>query len=316
MNSTRQKIRMVIFFTLSILFLAHPLSRCQTEKIQYTKEEILSCYCEIFRGTARGQISDPVNRLFDIARGVIVESKEIKGVKENWALGVRSLPGDIDQATDDQIDQEIQKIDETTGKRPPSLSESVCEWARLLKEDDPPKAHNYARWEVLGNISQLDQSLTTVFYRSLLTQLTDLAEEKIPELTEEEKEEELESTMEETRVCKEGCRFSILEKAISATKPGGTITVEAGRYSVNAVIDKDLVVNGTEQSDTKLEGEKPGHPVLTIGSSAHVKINQLTVQYARETESEESCLNKEQGVPTWKTSTKAVATLIAAKRIA
>src|SRR5450631_3419288 len=45
-------------------------------------------------------------------------------------------------------------------------------------------------------------------------------------------------------VCNTGCFFKSIQAAISAAQPGATITVGAGNYYENLVVDKPLTVRG------------------------------------------------------------------------
>ena len=225
-----------------------------------------------------------------------MESAEVKGVNQSWALEVRSFRDNLNQATEEQLAEDRAKIRSITGEYKPDLQKSVCEWAELLQHSEIVKANNYGRWEVVGNIRKVGDGLTTAFYKSLLKQLNNLAQSKIPELTEEEKEKELEGTLQEAKVCSEGCQFSKLQKAISAAKPGGVITVEAGTYHENLTIEKDVTIRGNDRTGVQLQGEKTGHPVLAGGKSANVKLMNLSVEYARESEGKEKCSNEAIGV--------------------
>jgi len=279
----------------TLVFVEPALSQGE-DNLPPAKEDVVKSYCAIFSAKTQAELSASVDDLFAIARDMVVESLEIKGVDQNWAISVRSLRHDLLQANEDQLDGDRTKIETLTGEFKPSLADSVCEWARLLGKDDTKKANNYARWEVVGNITKIGQSVETGFYKNVLKQLKNLAETKIPELTEEEKEKKLEDTLEQVKVCKEGCEFSELEKAVSATKPGGVIIIEAGVYDVNTTIEKDLTVKGSGKEEVKLQGKEEGHPVLIIGSSAVVKLSDLTVQFAVESDSEDSCASKVKGL--------------------
>ena len=279
----------------TLVFVGPALSQGE-DNLPPAKEDIVKSYCAILGAKTRAELSASVDDLFAIARDMVVESLEIKGVDQSWAISVRSLRHDLLQANEDQLDGDRTKIETLTGEFKPSLTDSVCEWARLLGEDDTNQANNYARWEVVGNITKIGQSVETDFYQNVLKQLKNLAETKIPELTEEEKEKKLEGTLEDVTVCREGCEFSELEKAVSAIKPGGIITIEAGVYDVNTTIEKDLTVKGAGKEEVKLQGKEEGHPVLTVGSSAVVKLFDLTVQFAIENEGDDSCASKAKGI--------------------
>ena len=283
---------LVIF---SLFLLTQPVSSQEEGEALPSKKEIVAGYCGILGAENRAELSEPVDTLFSIARKMVVESLEIKGVNRSWAIGVRSLRHILLQASEEQLSEDKTKIATLTGKFKPSLTESVCKWARLL-DQDPNKANNYARWEVVGNIDEVGESIGSEFYKSLLSQLKNLAGTKVPELTEEEAEKELANTLEETKVCKEGCQFSELKKAISAVKPGGIITIEAGIYDVNVTIEKDLTLKGAGRDEVKLQGKKEGHPVLSINSSAVVNLTGLTVQFALESDGDDSCASKQKGL--------------------
>jgi len=296
MISKRWGLGVTFLLIFSLLFLIQPVFPQEEEKAQPSKKEIVDGYCAILRAEDRGELSEPVDKLFSIARNMVIESLEIKGVNQSWAIGVRALRNNLLQASDEQLSEDKTKIATLTGEFDPSLTDSVCEWARLLGQEDTNKANNYASWEVVGNINKIGEAVASEFYQNILSGLKELAGTKIPELTEEEVEKELENTMEEVKVCKESCKFSELQKAISAAKPGGVITIEAGVYDVNATIEKDLTVKGTGRNEVKLQGKKEGHPVLSAGYSAVVNLSGLTVQFALESEGDDNCASKVKGL--------------------
>ena len=276
----------------SFLFVLQPSLAQGKDVTQISKEEILADYCEVLRAEGRENMSESVNKLFSIARSMVVESREIKGVTQTWAIGVRSLRNSLLRATDEELKRDKSKISTLASEFEPSLTDSVCEWARMLGQDDPGKANSYARWEVVGNINKIGESVESEFYRELLAQLKELAGTKIPDMTEEEAEEEIADTLEEVKVCKEGCQFAELQKAVSAAKSGGLIAIEAGTYDVNGTIEKDLTVKGVGREQVRLQGKEEGHPVLSISSSASVNLSGLTVQFALEREGDDNCASK------------------------
>ena len=196
----------------SFLFVLQPSLAQGKDVTQISKEEILADYCEVLRADGRENMSESVNKLFSIARSMVVESREIKGVTQTWAIGVRSLRNSLLRATDEELKGDKSKISTLASEFEPSLTDSVCEWARMLGQDDPGKANSYARWEVVGNINKIGESVESEFYRELLAQLKELAGTKIPDMTEEEAAEEIADTLEEVKVCKEGCQFAELEE--------------------------------------------------------------------------------------------------------
>lgn len=52
-------------------------------------------------------------------------------------------------------------------------------------------------------------------------------------------------------VCREGCPFNDLQKALKATKPGGTITIAPGLYGFCGVIKKSLTITGLKGPNGK-----------------------------------------------------------------
>jgi len=290
------KRRDFVIALLLTLFLLSSANSAFPREEHPSKEEIVGGYCTILAAENKGELTEQVDRLFSTARSMVIESLDIKGVGKSWAIGVRSLRQSLDAADEVQLSEDRTKIARLTGTYEPSLKKSVCEWEKLLGQEDTARANNYALWEVVGNINKVGEATVTEFYKSLLAQLKDLAGTKIPDLTEEEMEKKLENTLEEVKVCKEDCQFTELQKAVSAARPGGIITLEAGVYDVNSTVEKDLTIKGEGRDKVKLQGKKEGHPVLTIGSSAVVNLSGLTVQFALLGEGDESCASRVKGI--------------------
>lgn len=66
-------------------------------------------------------------------------------------------------------------------------------------------------------------------------------------------------------VCKHGCRYDKIQKAVDAAKPGAIILIGPGTYFENVVIDKNSVtLVGVSASETTVDGRFRG-PVFVLG---------------------------------------------------
>ena len=81
----------VFLFTLLLVFSIQPGCIRGEKAESLTKGEIIASYCAILTADDRGKLSEPVGKLFEMARKMVIESLEIKGVELSWAIGVRSL---------------------------------------------------------------------------------------------------------------------------------------------------------------------------------------------------------------------------------
>ncbi|MBV8806186.1 MAG: right-handed parallel beta-helix repeat-containing protein [Sinobacteraceae bacterium] len=70
-------------------------------------------------------------------------------------------------------------------------------------------------------------------------------------------------------VCKQGCKYSIIQSAVNAAASGDQISIAEGIYTENISIDgKTLVLAGAGSALTIVDG-RAASPVFTLGSTAH-----------------------------------------------
>jgi len=90
-------------------------------------------------------------------------------------------------------------------------------------------------------------------------------------------------------VCKHGCRYDKIQKAVDAAKPSATILIGPGTYFENVVIDKNSVrLVGVSANETTVDGRFRG-PVFVLGpenSGAYpgqisVTLTGLTITHGR-----------------------------------
>jgi len=79
-------------------------------------------------------------------------------------------------------------------------------------------------------------------------------------------------------VCARGCDFTQIQQALQASPPGATITVSAGTYRENLVIEKAVVLRGAGLDQTRIESAKGG-PVILAATPAEtaVALERLTI---------------------------------------
>jgi len=80
------------------------------------------------------------------------------------------------------------------------------------------------------------------------------------------------------QVCKIGCEFDSVARAIKAAGSGDTIKVQNGRYTEDLKIDKDLTIVGTNSRWVDLESLENNSPAIVVGPSpVTVELKNLTV---------------------------------------
>lgn len=80
------------------------------------------------------------------------------------------------------------------------------------------------------------------------------------------------------RVCKIGCDYSSIERAVKDSRSGDLIRVQNGNYTGNLRIDKAITIVGTKSEWVRMIPTKGELPTISIGpSSASVEIRNLTI---------------------------------------
>lgn len=79
-------------------------------------------------------------------------------------------------------------------------------------------------------------------------------------------------------VCPSGCPFSKIQDAIAAANPGDTIMIGAATYLENLTIDKDLILQGADQTSTIIDGQALAS-VVTIHPGKRVTIGNVTITH-------------------------------------
>lgn len=77
-----------------------------------------------------------------------------------------------------------------------------------------------------------------------------------------------------------GCKYSTLQAAIDAAKPREVITVAAGTYAENILIDKSLTINGAGAGKTIIDGSRAAS-VIMVGkrkANINVALSGLTIE--------------------------------------
>jgi nucleoside phosphorylase len=69
-----------------------------------------------------------------------------------------------------------------------------------------------------------------------------------------------------------GCKYSTLQAAIDAAKPREEITVEAGTYAENILIDKSLTVKGAGANKTIINGSRFASVIMVGTRKANIKV--------------------------------------------
>jgi len=83
------------------------------------------------------------------------------------------------------------------------------------------------------------------------------------------------------QVCRVSCDYTSISAAVEAAAPGDQLTIEAGRYSENVTINKNITLVGTNRGQVVIEPTQEGRPVLTMeGSELEVTLKGLTVSSA------------------------------------
>ena len=80
------------------------------------------------------------------------------------------------------------------------------------------------------------------------------------------------------QVCKIGCDFSSINRALNESNPEDTIKIQNGNYSENLRIDKEVTLIGTNSRWVRIIPSNPGSPAVIVGPSpSEVEINNITV---------------------------------------
>ncbi|MCS7197341.1 MAG: right-handed parallel beta-helix repeat-containing protein [Candidatus Bipolaricaulota bacterium] len=74
-------------------------------------------------------------------------------------------------------------------------------------------------------------------------------------------------------VCAQGCDFATIQQAIEAAHPGDTIKIEAGLYTENLVITKDLSLIGVGPKQTVVKALTSDKPILYVPGDNKVRIS-------------------------------------------
>ena len=74
-------------------------------------------------------------------------------------------------------------------------------------------------------------------------------------------------------VCTQGCDFAAIQQAIETAHPGDIIKVEAGLYTENLVITKDLSLIGVGPKQTVVKALTPDKPILYVPGDSEVRIS-------------------------------------------
>ena len=69
-----------------------------------------------------------------------------------------------------------------------------------------------------------------------------------------------------------GCKYSTLQAAIDAAKPREVITVAAGTYAENILIDKSLTINGAGAGKTIIDGSRTASVIMVGKRKANIKV--------------------------------------------
>lgn len=69
-----------------------------------------------------------------------------------------------------------------------------------------------------------------------------------------------------------GCKYSTLQDAIDAAKPREVITVAAGTYAENILIDKSLTINGAGAGKTIIDGSRAASVIMVGTRKANIKV--------------------------------------------
>lgn len=73
-------------------------------------------------------------------------------------------------------------------------------------------------------------------------------------------------------VCVQGCDFTTIQQAIEAANPKDEIKIEAGVYTENLVIRKDLTLLGVGPKQTIVQTSSPDKPILYVPGETEVNI--------------------------------------------
>lgn len=86
------------------------------------------------------------------------------------------------------------------------------------------------------------------------------------------------SVAETFRVCKIGCKYSSIERAVKDSESGDSIRVQNGNYTGNLRIDKPITIVGTNYQWVRMIPTNKDLPTISIGpSSTSVEIRNLTI---------------------------------------
>lgn len=77
-------------------------------------------------------------------------------------------------------------------------------------------------------------------------------------------------------VCASGCDYTTIQAAVNAADPDDTINIMAGTYVENVIVDKNLILQGTEKNNVTVNGNGTGS-VFTIDTGAIVTIADMTI---------------------------------------
>lgn len=85
-------------------------------------------------------------------------------------------------------------------------------------------------------------------------------------------------------VCRQGCEYNSIQKAIKEADPGDDVRIESGLYSENLTVEKDMTIKGSGPEKTIITGTNPSAPVIKIPHSTSeeiINIENIQIGYAK-----------------------------------